>query len=255
VSVLVVEDIALNQLLMRTLLDDFGFKCDIAANGKIGIEKLKTNSYDVVLMDLQMPEMNGFEATEYIRKELKLTIPIIALTADVTTADLEKCKAVGMDDYISKPVDERLLQSKIILCLTRAAFSNHGEKSDEHKKEEKATDLTYLIQRTKSDPLLIMEMISLFLGQTKPLLREIKESLEAKNWKALYAIVHKIIPSLSIVGIKPDYIALAKTLQENTRNEKNIAEIEKSVQSLTILLVKACEELEHELILINNPAS
>src|SRR5690606_35974497 len=82
VKVLVVEDIALNQLLMRTLLDDFGFECDIAVNGKVAIEKLQSKAYDIVLMDLQMPEMNGFEATEYIRTTLKLQIPIIALTAD-----------------------------------------------------------------------------------------------------------------------------------------------------------------------------
>ena len=70
VKVLVVEDMALNQLLIRTILDDFGFECDIAANGKIATEKLATNLYDIILMDLQMPEMNGFEATEYIRNTL-----------------------------------------------------------------------------------------------------------------------------------------------------------------------------------------
>ena len=69
-KVLVVEDNTINQLLMKTLLDDFGFEYDIAANGKIAIEKVKESSYDIVLMDLQMPEMNGFEATEYIRKVL-----------------------------------------------------------------------------------------------------------------------------------------------------------------------------------------
>ncbi len=252
VRVLVVEDIALNQLLMRTLLDDFGFECDIAANGKIAIEKLKTNTYDVILMDLQMPEMNGFEATEYIRKELKLTIPIIALTADVTTADLAKCKAVGMDDYISKPVDERLLQSKIIFFLTRT-FSNQAESSADGMGEGKVTDLNYLIKRTKSDPLLLAEMISLFVGQTTALLREMKESLTTNDWKTLQAVAHKIIPSLSIVGIKPHYVELAKTLQENARGEKNIAEIEKSVYELNTLLVKACEELDQELNLINHP--
>ena len=99
---------------MKTLLDDFGFEWDIADNGKIAIEKLKTKSYDVILMDLQMPEMNGFEATEYIRNEMHSEIPIIALTADVTTVDLAKCKAVGMNDYISKPVDERIFYSKIV---------------------------------------------------------------------------------------------------------------------------------------------
>ena len=114
IKVLVVEDMALNQLLMKTLLDDFGFERDIAANGKIAIEKLQTKSYDIILMDLQMPEMNGFEATEYIRNKLNSKIPIIALTADVTTVDLAKCKAVGMNDYIAKPVDERLLYNKIV---------------------------------------------------------------------------------------------------------------------------------------------
>jgi two-component system CheB/CheR fusion protein len=114
IKVLVVEDMALNQLLMKTLLDDFGFERDMAANGKIAIEKLQTNSYDIILMDLQMPEMNGFEATHYIRNTLNSKIPIIALTADVTTVDLTKCKAVGMNDYIAKPIDEKLLYNKII---------------------------------------------------------------------------------------------------------------------------------------------
>jgi CheY-like chemotaxis protein len=109
IKILVVEDIALNQLLMKTLLEDFGFECDISANGKLAIEKLNTKTYDLILMDLQMPEMNGFEATDYIRNIKKSQIPIIALTADVTTVDLAKCKAVGMNDYIAKPVDEKLL--------------------------------------------------------------------------------------------------------------------------------------------------
>src|SRR6185295_3471025 len=114
IKVLVVEDIPLNQLLMKTLLDDFGFERDIAANGKIAIEKLQAKSYDIILMDLQMPEMNGFDCTDYIRNTLHSKIPIIALTADVTTVDLAKCKAVGMNDYIAKPVDERLLYNKIV---------------------------------------------------------------------------------------------------------------------------------------------
>jgi signal transduction histidine kinase/CheY-like chemotaxis protein len=114
IKVLVVEDMILNQLLMRTILDEFGFERDIASNGKIAIEKLGEKNYDIILMDLQMPEMNGFEATHYIRNTLKSNIPIIALTADVTTVDLAKCKAVGMNDYLAKPIDERLLHSKIV---------------------------------------------------------------------------------------------------------------------------------------------
>ena len=119
VKVLIVEDIALNQLLMKTILIDFGFDYDFANNGKIAIEKLEKNNYDIILMDLQMPEMNGFEATDYIRNKMNSQIPIIALTADVTTVDVEKCKAFGMNDYISKPIDENLLYIKIVKYLNK----------------------------------------------------------------------------------------------------------------------------------------
>jgi CheY-like chemotaxis protein len=84
------EDIPLNQLLMKTVLEDFGFECDIAGNGKIAVEKMQDKTYDIILMDLQMPVMNGFEATEFIRNKMNSDIPIIALTADVTTVDLAK---------------------------------------------------------------------------------------------------------------------------------------------------------------------
>jgi len=117
IKVLVAEDVKLNQLLMRAILDEFKFKYDIADNGKIAIEKLQTESYDIILMDLQMPEMDGFEATEYIRNKMNSKIPIIALTADVTTMDLEKGKAIGMNDYVAKPIDERLLYKKLVDLL------------------------------------------------------------------------------------------------------------------------------------------
>ena len=127
IKVLVVEDIAINQLLMKTLLDDFGFEFDIADNGEIAIEKLQTKSYDIILMDLQMPVMNGFEATEYIRYTMNSKIPIIALTADVTTVDLAKCKAVGMNDYIAKPIDERVLYSKIAGLVKKPVLIKDNE--------------------------------------------------------------------------------------------------------------------------------
>ncbi|HEY0031274.1 MAG TPA: ATP-binding protein [Bacteroidia bacterium] len=119
VKVLVAEDLPLNQLLIKIILAEFGFDLDIAGNGKIAIEKLRQNKYDIVLMDLQMPEMNGFDATEYIRKQLDSQIPIIALTADVTSIDVERCKTVGMNDYISKPIDEKLLYSKMVKYLRK----------------------------------------------------------------------------------------------------------------------------------------
>jgi two-component system CheB/CheR fusion protein len=119
IKVLVAEDIALNQMLIKLILADFGFECDIAENGKVVIAKLLEKEYDIILMDLQMPEMNGFEATDYIRNTMKLQIPIIALTADVTSIDIEKSKKTGMDDYISKPIDEELLYNKIIAQMKK----------------------------------------------------------------------------------------------------------------------------------------
>ena len=118
--VLVAEDVALNQLLIKIFLSDLGFEYEIVENGKIAIEKMQTNTYDIILMDLQMPEMIGFEDTEYIRKTLKSHIPIIALTADVTTINISKCKEFGMNDYVSKPIDENLLLSKIIALVNRS---------------------------------------------------------------------------------------------------------------------------------------
>lgn len=117
--VLVAEDIPLNQLLLKIIIADFGFEIEVAENGKIAVEKLQNNKFDIILMDLQMPVMNGFDATEYIRNTLKSDIPIIALTADVTTMDVSNCKTVGINDYISKPIDEKLLYVKMMEYLKK----------------------------------------------------------------------------------------------------------------------------------------
>lgn len=255
IKVLVAEDIALNQLLIRTLLNDFGFECDIAANGRIAVEKLQENTYDIILMDLLMPEMNGFEATEYIRNEMKSKIPIIALTADVTTVDLEKCKFVGIDDYISKPVDERLLYRKIVSTVKKSLIGKTQIKPDimdpEHE-NEKITDMEYLLQRTKSNPKLMMEMISAYLEQTPPLVNAMKQSIHDQDWNLLYSSVHKMIPSFSIMGISEDFENMAKKVQEYASTQKQTQGISDMVIQLVNVCEKACEELEIELDTIKN---
>nr|WP_167400497.1 PAS domain S-box protein [Flavobacterium glaciei] len=254
IKVLVVEDIPLNQLLMRTLLDDFGFSRDIAENGKIAIEKLKEKDYDIILMDLQMPEMNGFEATEYIRNKMKSKIPIIALTADVTTVDLAKCKAVGMNDYIAKPIDERLLYSKILGILKKPKLAKLTEKLTKNieDKKIKCIDLVYLNQRTKSNPKLMMEMISLYLAQTPPLITTIKQSLEDKNWDLLGAAAHKMIPSFSIMGISTNFENIAKKIQVFATAQEKLEEIEDLVIQLEEICLQACQELQEEFKIIKN---
>ncbi len=255
IKVLVVEDIALNQLLMKTLLDDFGFDRDIASNGKIAIEKLAKKDYDIILMDLQMPEMNGFEATKYIRNTMNSNIPIIALTADVTTVDLEKCKAVGMNDYISKPVDERVLYNKIVGLVTKPMKVKRGRlKGNEitEIKKEKSINLAYLHQRTKSNSELMMEMISLYLEQTPPLIHLMKQSLEDKNWEMLHSTIHKMIPSFSIVGIHKDFENMAKKVQEYASTQQQTDGIINLVLQLENVCNQACVELEEEFNSIKN---
>lgn len=246
IRVLVVEDMALNQLLMKTLLDDFGFERDIASNGKIAIEKLATEKYDIILMDLQMPEMNGFEATEYIRNQLHSSIPIIALTADVTTVDLAKCRAVGMNDYIAKPVDEKLLYNKII-SLTKKPIAEISTKpplaDTKPPANWKCTNLMYLSKRTKADPALMMEMISLYLEQTPPLISVMKSSLQKKNWEALHAAVHKMIPSFSIMGISAEFEQIAIHVQEFAARQEPLENISNMVSQLEEICNQACEEL------------
>ena len=253
IKVLVVEDIALNQLLMKTLLDDFGFERDIAANGKIAIEKMQHKTYDIILMDLQMPEMNGFEATEFIRNDMNSKVPIIALTADVTTVDLAKCKAVGMNDYIAKPVDERLLYSKIVGLVKKPVMAKNI--NDPVKIEPvilKYTDLNYLHHRTKSNPVLMMEMISLYLEQTPALVLAMKKSLEEKDWHLLHAAVHKMIPSFTIMGISTDFENMAKKVQEYARTQEQVEVIPELVTQLEHICVQSCKELEMEFNVFKN---
>jgi len=247
VKVLVVEDIALNQLLMKTLLDDFGFEHDIAGNGKIAIEKLQDKSYDIILMDLHMPEMNGFEATEYIRNKMNSQIPIIALTADVTTADLKKCTDVGMNDYISKPLDEKLLYNKIVDLLKKP---KRIQDTPLRVGTSKHFDLTYLKKHTKNNPELIMEMIAIYLKQTPPLIIQMKQGLHDKDWDSVYTAAHKLIPSFSIMGMHKDFEATARKIQEYSNTKKHLNEVPDMVLQLERVCSKACEELEKELNLI-----
>jgi PAS domain S-box-containing protein len=245
ISVLVVEDMALNQLLMKTLLDDFGFEPDFAANGKVAIEKLQAKPYDIILMDLQMPEMNGCEATEYIRGTMKSTIPIIALTADVTSADLAKCMEAGMDDYIAKPVDERLLYRKIV-SLVKMPTLKPIEIPEPTCETQRCVDMNYLIHRTKSNPKLMMEMINAYLDQTPALVTAMKKSWQEKDWDLLNKVVHKMIPSFSIMGMNADLETMAKKVQEYARTQIQLDGIHELVLQLELVCNQACNELKNE---------
>lgn len=122
ISVLLAEDNELNQMLVEKFLSKWGAKVDIADNGKIAVEKLRKNNYDIILMDLQMPEMDGYETTSYIRSKFngsKRELPILAMTAHAFKEVEEKCIKAGMNDYISKPVKAEKLYSKIARLIQK----------------------------------------------------------------------------------------------------------------------------------------
>lgn len=116
-NILIADDLDSNQLLLMKILADYGeYYVDIVGNGDQVIERLHQNNYDLILMDLKMPKMDGYETTRFIRKsvieEIK-DIPIIALTANVSPLEKEVCLGIGMNDYIAKPFEEKELIRKI----------------------------------------------------------------------------------------------------------------------------------------------
>ena len=128
VRVLVVEDNAINQLLIKKILGKWGWKFEVAENGLVALKLMEYHDFDVVLMDIQLPEMNGYEATQMIRTKMaapKRNIPIIAMTANVMATEEAKCYSAGMNDYISKPFNSKTLYTKVVTLLNKKnTFAN-----------------------------------------------------------------------------------------------------------------------------------
>jgi CheY-like chemotaxis protein len=117
IRILIVEDNALNQKLAAYMIRDWGFTCDVCENGRKALEQMAEHQYDLVLMDIQMPEMNGYETTRYIRSELKSSVPIIATTAHASGAEKKKCLEAGMTDYLIKPIRGAELNDMLVNYL------------------------------------------------------------------------------------------------------------------------------------------
>lgn len=119
VKVLLAEDNVMNQILAKKVLSGFGCNVDVAENGGLALEMARIKKYDLVLMDIQMPIMDGYTAAKQMREELKLNLPIIAMTAHIMAGEREKCIGFGMTDYISKPFKVEQLYSLILLYIER----------------------------------------------------------------------------------------------------------------------------------------
>jgi CheY-like chemotaxis protein len=121
VKVLVVEDNLLNQKLDSFILGNWGLQHEICSNGQLAIDRMQAgNQYDIVLMDIRMPVLDGYEATRIIRQEMQLTVPVIGITAHADENEKQKCLDIGMNHYITKPINEEELFMLIMTCLAPA---------------------------------------------------------------------------------------------------------------------------------------
>jgi CheY-like chemotaxis protein len=112
-NILLAEDNLMNQKLLSFMIKSLGLNCTACNNGKEAVEVLRNQKFDLVLMDVEMPEMNGYQATKFIREELKMNMPVIAATAYETEEDIQKCIDAGMNDHLQKPIKENELLQKL----------------------------------------------------------------------------------------------------------------------------------------------
>jgi len=128
IKILVVDDNLLCRKLAAFLLKKWGFKYELCTDGKQALENLKIDNYDLVLMDIQMPEMDGHETTKYIRKTLKLGLPIIGMTSQASGEERKKCLVSGMNDYIAKPIIEEELYNLTVNYLFSTVVESQENK-------------------------------------------------------------------------------------------------------------------------------
>lgn len=195
--ILVAEDNAVNQLLTEKLLQ--GWKCnvDIVDNGKRAIEKLKTDTYDVVLLDIEMPEMDGYTTAKYIRNEMGdaiRNIPIIAVTAHADLREAEKCIQAGMNDYILKPFNPKELNKKLLKLTHRNDMATNGA--------IKHVDINNLKIVACNDEIFMIKTINTFIKNLSADMDMMKQNLSVQDWDGIRSLAHKMKSSMKLVGAK-----------------------------------------------------
>ena len=243
IKILVAEDNEYNQIVIKDTLENLirNVKVEIAENGKIAIDKLIAGDYDVILMDAQMPEMSGLEASEYIRKNLngkKREIPIIALTASVLNTDLNKCFDAGMNDYVPKPF------TRVQLLNTLAKYYKHEAPASEmdiatptpvasaiENTASGITDLTFLRDFCENDDARMRKYIDIYLKVTPGNLEKIRKALKENNYKLLATTVHAMKAHLNYMGMKQTR-ELADRIEENANEQRDLEGLPELIEQL-----------------------
>ncbi|MGP8283987.1 MAG: response regulator, partial [Desulfomonilaceae bacterium] len=192
-KVLLAEDNVINQKLAATILQKVGHLVTIAENGKEVLRKIETSHFDVILMDVQMPEMDGFQATRAIREKEKITgghTPIFAMTAHAMSGDREKCLAEGMDGYISKPINAQELLENIDRVVSQREAASEGAFSNAEKGE--IVNKALLIARVGGDVELLDELVDLFMKNSSRMLSAVEQAVHEGRAETIEKAAHSL---------------------------------------------------------------
>ena len=205
IKILVAEDNLVNQKVIQLTLTKWNAGVTIVNDGNEAIEKLNRGLFDIVLMDLQMPILNGFEATKRIRLSTEkqyCAIPIIAMTASALSGEKEKCIANGMNDYVSKPFEPIELYNKIKVSMSEKATTSFIEKP--------VIDILKLKEITEADNESIRSILRIYIKETPKMLDELQSKLKTNELTAVKTVAHKLKSSIGLLGMQKAFKALDK---------------------------------------------
>lgn len=220
VIVLVAEDNEVNQNLIKHLFKNWNLQYELAKNGREAVEKLKNKDYNLVLMDIQMPEMDGYMATHKIRQELQNEVPIIAMTAHALAGEKEKCISYGMNEYISKPINIEKLYSLLkqfaqikTKPLTNDS-SNYNEKSYHH------INLNYMKEVSGGDTGYEKDVTMQFIEVVPQQLDEIEKAWKDNNLLQVRQLAHNFKTTVSVMGLNEKLQSFLDKLEYENLDEE-----------------------------------
>jgi PAS domain S-box-containing protein len=222
--ILIVEDNEVNQRVLQYNLEQYHIAVTVVGNGKEAIQWLRKYRTDLVMMDLHMPLMDGLQATDYIRRQMKSAIPVVILTASVLRNERQRCLNIGANDYIAKPFAREELQR----CLERFLLHRHIMPTDHQpatipgEDGNPVYDLSALLQL--KDTVAIKAIYEVFENTVPSGLEDLKQLAIEENWQAVFELAHKLKSSLGIIQVK-DLLAKMATIEMNARTRKQLREI------------------------------
>ncbi|MEM9888091.1 MAG: response regulator [Bacteroidota bacterium] len=225
-KVLLVEDNKMNRLVARNTLALLDVEIVEAKNGKQALEYLKQDHFDLILMDIQMPIMDGMRATEIIRKEMHIRVPIIALSANAFKSEIDACRRLGMNDYIVKPFDENQFIKTILKyhpTKSRQA-SNNVRNESKSKTQSILYDLSKLKEMSRGNKKFIQKMLRLFIELTPKSIENLSNALKANDLVSIKKIAHKLKPSIDHLNISSIKTAI-RSLESDSISHQSRTEL------------------------------